>query len=259
MAHIEFFGDSYQYAHRVLLETIAPRCKWTVHPMMFRSRCECSKGAPRRCSNEPGGGLCLNDYATFLGLQREQVLPRGQQAEPLYRQTLEQDVQNSNYLFLDPDTGITMNGRRTGQKHISGNELVTIARQEDRPLVLVFEHSYKRETLTLAPGGNPEVGFLCTVCLGQNDGQNQGRRLCSRCKTVVNLRRKLAELCQRSRRHGQPIHCGAVIVHSGSLVSYVWVSTSQDNVAQVRRTLIGQLRTPDWRLLACPCCECLVP
>ena len=81
--------------------------------MIFRSCCEC-KDAPDRCPNEPGGGLSLNDYAGFLGLRREQVLPRDQQAEPLHRQSLEQDVQHSNYLFLDPDTGIAMDGRRTG-------------------------------------------------------------------------------------------------------------------------------------------------
>ena len=258
MAHIEFFGDSYQYAHRVLLETIAPRREWTVHPMMFRSSCGC-KDAPQRCPDEPGGGLDLNDYASFLGLQREQVLPRDQEAEPLSWPTLLADVQGCEYLFLDPDTGIDLEGRAGRPKHIRGTDLVTIARQQGRLLVLVFEHSYKREALTLRAVLNDEVGLLCNVCQPLMNGQNQGMKLCSRCKTIVNLRRKLAALCQRGRRGGEAIHCGAVIVHSGSLVSYVWVSTSQNNVKEVRRTLLGELPILDWRLLACPCGECPAP
>ena len=258
MAHIEFLGDSYQYAHRVLLGKIAPRRKWTVHPMMFRSRCEC-KDAPNRCPNEPGGGLDLEDYASFLGLRREQVLPRDQQAEPLGWRTLVNDVQYCEYLFLDPDTGIDSEGGQGRQKHIRGTDLATIARQEGRPLVLVFEHSYRREILTLGAVSNNEVRFLCNVCQRGMNGKNQGRKLCSRCKTVVNLRHKLADLCQRFTDEGVALHCGAVLVRSGSLVSYVWVSTNQDTVKQVRRILLDELPGPDWRLLACPCGECPVP
>ena len=258
MAHIEFFADSYQYAHRVLLETIAQRSKWTVHPMMFRSGCEC-RGTPHRCPNEPGGGLDINHYATFLGLRREQVLPRDQQAEPLGWETLVDDVHGCEYLFLDPDTGIDLEGRQGRRKHIRATDLVTIARQEGRLLVLVFEHSYKRENLTLAAVPRDEIGFLCNVCQQLMNVRNQGRILCSRCKTVVNLRHKLANLCQMLGGEGEAIHCGAVIVHSGSLVSYVWVSTNQDTVGEVRRTLLGELPMPDWRLLACPCGECPAP
>ena len=56
--------------------------------------------------NEPGGGLDHNNYASFLGLRREQVLPMVQQAEPLTMENLVGDVQGCKYLFLDPDTGI---------------------------------------------------------------------------------------------------------------------------------------------------------
>ena len=103
MAHIEFFGDSYQYGHRVLLEELAHLGEWTVHPMMFRRVCKCLGDG---CPNEPGGGLDHNNYASFLGLRREQVLPMVQQAEPLTMENLVGDVQGCKYLFLDPDTGI---------------------------------------------------------------------------------------------------------------------------------------------------------
>ena len=258
MAHIEFFGDSYQYAHRVLLETIAPRCKWTVHPMMFRSRCECSNGTLRRCPNEPEGGLSLNDYATFLGLKREQVLPQNIKNEALSWKSPVEDVRDGEYLFLDPDTGIDLEEDQGRQKHVRKTDLVRITRQRGRLLVLVFEHSYKREILTLGAIPNDKLGFLCNVCRGLMNGQNQAKKICGRCKTVVNLRRKLDVLCQRRGNdvEGETIHCGAVIVRSGSLVSYVWVSTNQDTVELVRHTLLGQLRMPDWRLLACPCVAC---
>ena len=257
MAHIEFFGDSYQYTHRILLEMLARLGEWTVHPMMFRSRCECS-GAPRRCPNEPGGGLDPNDYAIFLGLQPEQVLPRDQQAGPLGWRTLVNDVQCCEYLFLDPDTGIDLGGGRGRQKHIGGTDLAAIARQEGRRLVLVFEHSYTRENLLLDAVLDDEVGLLCNVCRQLMNGHNQNMILCSRCKTVVSLRHKLAGLCQIQMVEGEAIHCGAVIVHSGSLVSYVWVSTNRDTVEQVH-ILLGELQMPDWRLLACPCGQCPAP
>ena len=38
-----------------------------------------------------------------------------------------------------------------------------------------------------------------------------------------------------------------------------WVSTNQDTVEQVRGTLLDDLQMPDWRLLACPCCETPAP
>ena len=258
MAHIEFFGDSYQYAHRVLLGKIAPRQKWNVHPMMFRYRCEC-KGAPKRCPYEPGGGLDLGEYASFMGLERKQVLPKCQQAKPLGRKNLVNDVRNCEYLFLDPDTGIDLEERQVSQKHISGTELATIARQEGRSLVLVFDQSYKREKLPLNADYGNEVGFLCKICKRNMNGHTQVGELCSRCNAVGKLRHKMADLCRKFRDEGEALHCGAVLVHSGSLVSFVWVSTNRETVKKVRRTLLDELPGLDWRLLGCPCEECQAP
>ena len=259
MAHIEFFADSYQYAHRVLLEKVPSGHglqDWTVHPMKFRANCECTR-ARGRCPNEPGGGLDLHQYAGFLGLQREQILPRDQQAPAPVQGTLTEDVQNCPYLFLDPDTGIDVAGTITGrQKHIRGTDLVAIARQEGRQLVLVFEHSKKRETLTLGAVFDPEVEVLCDVCQERRNGHNQAVKLCSRCNTVLSLRRRLEELSQINRQGQEAVHCGAVIVRGGPLVSYVWLSTNKDTVEHVRLTLLNELPMPGWRLLVCPCGNC---
>ena len=185
-------------------------------------------------------------------------MPQNKQTEALGWKTLVKDVQEGEYLFLDPDTGIDLEEDQGRQKHVRKTDLVRITRQGGRLLVLVFEHSYKREILTLGAIPNDKLGFLCNVCRGLMNGQNQAKKICGRCKTVVNLRRKLEGLCQRRGNdvESEAIHCGAVIVRSGSPVSYVWVSTNQGTVEQVRHTLLGQLRMPDWRLLACPCVAC---
>ena len=53
------FGDSHDYVKRGLLLTIAEPDKWIVHPMPFYY---------------DGGGLDLDDYATFLGLPHTSVM-----------------------------------------------------------------------------------------------------------------------------------------------------------------------------------------
>ena len=260
MAHIEFSGDSYQYGHRVLLEELAHLGEWTVHPMMFRRVCKCLGDG---CPNEPGGGLDHNNYASFLGLRREQVLPMVQQAEPLTMENLVGDVQGCKYLFLDPDTGIPAGAIRANdtrlEEYIQANLLAEIARQEGRQIVLVFDHSYQQSKLAQRKVRPYEAPFLCQMCQDRNEGEDPAGYLCNRCNAVTLGKRKLEYLCQEFRREGEAIHCAAVIVRSNPVVSYVWVSTNQDTVEQVRRTLLDDLQMPDWRLLACPCCETPAP
>ena len=253
MGHIEFFGDSYQYCHRLLMETILPAGEeWTVHPMMFRTLCKCNR-APGRCPPVPGGGLGVERYAGFLGLEPRQVLT-GQDRMPLPQGNLEADVNGGyEYLFLDPDTGINVTDGPNNPTHVRGVDLAAIARQEGRRLVLVFNQSYTRANLMLHEVVGRELDFLCRICVGPDGGPI----LCPRCKTVVNLRRKLADLCHGFNGEGrEAIHCGAVIVHAGSLVSYVWVSTNAFFVRGVLGRLREELRIFDWRLVACPCDGC---
>ena len=126
--------------------------------------------------------------------------------------------------------------------------------------MLVFEHSYKREILTLGAIPSDKLGFLCNVCLGLMNGQNQAKKICGRCKTVVNLRGKLEGLCQRLENDVEGESDSLRRRYRPGVVRpfpYVWMSTNQDTVEQVRHALLGQLRMPDWRLLACPCVACL--
>ena len=259
MAHREFFGDSYQYSHQLLMETIPVHGgEWTVHPMMFRSRCEC-RGAPGRCPAVPGGGLDVERYAGFLGLRPNQVLV-GNEGGPLPWQGLIGDVDHGyEYVLLDPDTGIDLEGRLGRQRHVRGADLAAIARQEGRRLVLVFERSYRRENLALNAVCDGEWDFLCNICLGRMGGRDRDGNLCTRCRDVVSLKRKLANLCRMFDRNGEPLHCGAVLVSSGSRTAYVWVSTIPEAVGAVRDVLGEALRLYDWRLLACPCAGCMLP
>ena len=134
MAHAEFFGDSYQYAHRVLLRAIACPDKWAVHAMVFRGR---------------GGGLDVDEYAEFLGLPRLIVISDTEGGKPLKWQTIVADVKphSSRYLFLAPDTGIAQGHGST--QHVGAKQLAEIALQPNRKSVLIFDHSYPRKELRI--------------------------------------------------------------------------------------------------------------
>ena len=136
MAHAEFFGDAFQYTHRVLLRAIAPPDEWIVHPMLFRS----VGGGP------PGGGLVIADYAQFCGLPYTAVLPEGREGRRLTRQTMVADVQPyaTHYLFLDPDTGIDVHGGGD-TKHVEARQLAQIARARNGRIVLVHDQAYVYE------------------------------------------------------------------------------------------------------------------
>lgn len=256
MAHIEFFGDSYQYAHRVLLPVIARPEEWTVHPMMFRAECKCQGD---RCPDEPGGGLDLDYYARFLGLDRRAVIEPVQHGRRLLHETLTEDVQphKDGYLFLDPDTGLTPNG--PDPERVSIQQVTTIARARDGNIMLIYDHGYSRGKLPRRKVDPVEVPLMCGTCQERNQGENPIGYPCNRCNAVTLVRRKLTSLCKIPNGDGNAIHCGVVIVRDIPIVCYVWVSTNQDTVEQVRRTLLGELQMPDWRLLACPCGECPAP
>ncbi len=133
MAHAEFFGDAFQYAHRGLLHAIALPDEWIVHPMLFRTV----------GGGQPGGRLNLTHYAQFLGLPSDAVLPKVRDGRRLTRQTMVADVEPyaGYYLFLDPDTGIDVNGEGS-TKHVSAQQVAEIACARNGRIVLVFDHAY---------------------------------------------------------------------------------------------------------------------
>ena len=229
MAHEEFFGDSYQYAHRVLLHAIARPHEWKVHPMLFRNK---------------GGGLNLDKYAKFLDLPREAVLEKKKHGPALKRGELEKDVEayRNKYLFLDPDTGIDegegagehggeeqspTNGKtRSSTKHVGQDQLSEIANARNGKIVLVHDHAYRREKIQ----------------------GTDGKKLKGKDKALELVERKLRQLW-----NNYELHCAAVIVRTGPCVCYIWVSKEWREVDTVSRRLRCQLPMPDWRLVPCPC------
>ena len=126
--HKEYFADSYEYVKRVLLRAIAEPDEWIVHPMLFRSKDEGPKG----------GGLCICQYAAFLGLPCSAVLPGNTRT----RQQMIEDVAHccDRYLFLDPDKGIVEGDGDT--KCITVCQLTKIIKARDGKIVLVFDHAF---------------------------------------------------------------------------------------------------------------------
>ena len=131
MAHLEFFGDAFQYCHRVLLQVIAPPPRWIVHPMMFYYE---------------GGGLDLAQYAQFLGLPYTAVLSETKDGRRLTKPTMVNDVEPyaDYYLFLDPDKGINISGQGS-TRHVSAQQLADIARARNGKSVLVFDQAFVPE------------------------------------------------------------------------------------------------------------------
>ena len=97
--------------------------------MLFRSK----DGGP------PGGGLDTGEYASFLSLPREAVLPGNWRK----RQDLVEDVSSrpEPCLFLDPDKGIDL--KKGSTSHVTADQLKQIVDRRDPGTVLVFDHAYR--------------------------------------------------------------------------------------------------------------------
>lgn len=199
MAHAEFFGDSFQYCHRVLLRAIAPPDEWIVHPMLFRYE---------------GGGLNPVDYAQFLGLPNTAVLSRETIGRRLTRQTMVGDVEPyaNFYLFLDPDTGIAIQGGGD-TSHVTAQQVADIAGTRNGQIVLIHEQGYEYEA------GQP--------------------------------RDRVAQKLQCLWVDHQ-LHSAAIIVRTSPLVSYVWVSTEHYPVDVVMDSILHELPIPERLLVPCP-------
>ena len=235
MAHIEFFGDVYQHAHRVLLDVARPACDdegWIVHPMMFRNN---------------GGGLEIGDYAGFLGVDEDAVLDRDGNGRRLDSPIRPEQVAHrpGAYVFLDPDTGINFDNG--GQKHVGARRLAQIAEQVGRRIVMVFDHAYPRETIRVAnrthEGGRVYDGE-CPVKLDDNGFAV----LCGPCRAAEQVYLKLVRLWNEL-----DLHSAAVIVRASPCVCYVVVSTACTHVQTTTDRIYDQVPVPEWFRVACPC------
>lgn len=237
MAHIEFFGDVYQHAHRVLLDLALPEDDdegWIVHPMMFRNH---------------GGGLDVGDYAGFVGVGEEAVLQRDGHGRRLDSPIRPEHVADrpGAYVFLDPDTGINFgNG---GQKHVGARRLAEIAEQEGRRIVMVFDHAYLREKIRVANRTHEGPRIHDGECPVKLDDDGFAV-LCGPCRAAEQVHRKLVRLWNEPNVQ---LHCAAVIVRASPCVCYVTVSTECTQVQATMNMIYGQVPVPGWFRAGCPC------
>ena len=236
MAHKEFFGDAYQYAHRVLLDSVLPACNeegWIVHPMMFRNN---------------GGGLDIVSYARFLGVDEGAVLERDGNGIPLTHPIHPEDVEHSPnaYVFLDPDTGITFGDVR--QKHVGAECLAQIANQEGRRLVMVFDHAYPRVRIRVDKRTHEGPRIHDGACGVRRRANENFDVLCGPCRAAEQVHQRVVGLW-----NGQRVHSAAVIVRASPCVCYVLVSTDCEEVAGAIARIYDTVPVPEWFRVACPC------
>lgn len=127
--HLNYFADSYEYVKRALINAIAEPQEWVVHPMLFRSI----------DGGWPGGGLDIAEYAAFLGLPEEAVLPGNART----RQQLVGDVagHRRTHLFLDADKGIVEGNGDT--ETVTVGQVRDVVGQRPGRITLVFDHAFK--------------------------------------------------------------------------------------------------------------------
>ncbi len=120
----QFFGDSYDLVKKALISWLMPFGGWAVHPMF-------TEDVPPADARE---------FARFLNadLLSPKVLTAQTDREEYFKRC--RDVGN---LFLDPDTGVRLEGKPS-PRHILAENLVEIVRVRPKALTLVFDQSYTR-------------------------------------------------------------------------------------------------------------------
>ncbi len=122
---LKYFDDSYDIVKKSMLAWLAEFGRWSAHPM-FTEFVPTTEAAA---------------YSRFLNVDLVSV------------EVLRPDVDRSAYfscggsagnLFLDPDTGISLNalGGRRSINYIFGDEITQMAHQRPDSLMLVFDQSY---------------------------------------------------------------------------------------------------------------------
>ena len=240
MAHKEFFGDAYQYVHRVLLESALPARDeegWIVHPMMFRNN---------------GGGLEIGDYAGFLGVDEGAVLERDGNDQPLSSPIQPEDVKHrpGPHVFLDPDTGIDLGngGKNKNKTHVSAWCLARIANQAGRRIVMTFDHAYPRIRVRVDARTYEGPRIHDGACGVRRRADENFDVLCGPCRAAEQVHQRVDDLWQKHR-----IHSAAIIVRASPCVCYVFVSTECAEVAKATRRIYDTVPVPEWFRIACPC------
>ena len=125
---MKFFGDSYDFSKRCLMEWLAPEESWAVHPMFTEQ-------------------VSQDDAKSYGGFLRAHVLT----TKPL---TLDQDravyfadVKWQGHLLFDPDTGVwRTGGRHTKPKneYIYQSELAKQVALRPKHLTVVFDQAVSK-------------------------------------------------------------------------------------------------------------------
>ena len=189
--HPSKYGDTYEMAKLCMLDWLSFGEEWLIHPMYFPPR------------NEERDETFPCWYAEFLRVRL--VTGNIQQRADLQNVV----AANPGHLFLDPDTGLRLDGARRRQ-FVSIDEFINIARSpaRDHKLVLVYDQS---------------INF--------DHGRAGSRR--------QQVRRKLCRL------HVAKVHAVAYVSH----VAFLWASTDRGVVDAATHRFLVASRLPQCRLV----------
>ena len=121
----KFFGDSYDIVKQSILRWLRSCGRWQAHPMFTVS------DPPR-----------ADEFARLLRVPLVSTKAIGRRRDR--ENFINQAKSCQNHLFLDPDTGLRIGKGPATPKHVTGQELIDIARARPGKLTLVFDQSLDR-------------------------------------------------------------------------------------------------------------------
>jgi hypothetical protein len=126
----KYFGDSYDFVKRSLLQCFIELGHWSAAPM-FTEEIE-----PRD----------VNEWRMFLGIPliSDAVLTNEN------RSSYFNSAATAQHLFIDPNTGLRLtDGARDSVNYLFASELISLAEQRPRFLTMVFDQSLGRAAETV--------------------------------------------------------------------------------------------------------------
>ena len=126
----DHLGDRFDLVKRSFLQWLAPCGSWAVHPMFTGTFNDDQIEAYSRILGVSTGALIDKDNYLVYG-------------RPAF---LERTKSSTNHLFLDPDTGLAFQLKKTDREHLETEELIEIAVTRPEKLALVYDQSFKRES-----------------------------------------------------------------------------------------------------------------
>ena len=126
----DHLGDRFDLVKRSFLWWLAPCGMWDVHPMFTGTF----------SANQ------IESYAKILGVTRQALVDINDHLARGRPEFLKIAKSSTNHLFLDPDTGLSFEVKRSSRKHITTEELIRIAEARPDKLTLVYDQSFTRES-----------------------------------------------------------------------------------------------------------------